>query len=85
MRFEAAARSVNRRTGVRGLFGRLGDQWCRWMHSDITWPVNGFYSCRKCYRRFPVPWENPDSFRIPPRPAAGLAEEMLPALAEAAA
>jgi len=46
------------------LTARLGQAWCRWWHSDITWPVNGYYYCRKCWRRFPVPWE------IPPREAA---------------
>lgn len=44
------------------LFARLGQGWCRLWHSDITWPVNGYYECRKCGRRFPVPWE------IPPTP-----------------
>lgn len=85
MRFEATRAHVDRRRGLSGLFARLGNQWCRLMHSDITWPVNGYYSCRKCHRRFPVPWENPEAFRVPPRPAAGLVEEPLPALAESLA
>ncbi len=81
----APVKAWNRPSGVRGVFTRLGNQWCRWMHSDITWPVNGYYSCRKCYRRFPVPWENPQAFHAPPRPAVGLVEETLPALAESLA
>lgn len=59
------------------LAGRLGRGWCRLMHSDITWPVNGWYECRKCRRRFPVPWETPPPARAQTRPAAGWARPML--------
>lgn len=81
----ASGAALNRPKASRGVFARLGEQWCRWMHSDISWPVNGYYSCRKCHRRFPVPWESPESFPVPPRPAAGLAEEPLPVLADSLA
>lgn len=40
---------------------RFGDgvaaKWCRVMHPDPMWPVNGMYQCPRCLRKFPVPWE----------------------------
>lgn len=77
--------AVNRGKATRGMIARLGDLWCRRMHSDISWPVNGHYSCRQCGRRFPVPWENPEAPHVPPRPAAGLAQEALPGFVESVA
>jgi hypothetical protein len=35
----------------------VGDAWCRMMHSDPMWPVNGEYQCRTCFRKFRVAWE----------------------------
>ena len=75
--------AATRRFALTGWFTRLGEQWCRWMHSDITWPVNGYYSCRKCYRRFPVPWEKPPAQAPVVRARPRRAEESLPAFAEA--
>jgi hypothetical protein len=74
-----------RRVRVAGWLTRLGAGWCRLMHSEIAWPVNGYYWCRKCYRRFPVPWETAASRPavVPGKPQR--AEEPLPAFAEAAA
>jgi hypothetical protein len=40
---------------------RFGDNvartWCRMMHPDPMWPVRGMYQCPRCFRKFPVPWE----------------------------
>jgi len=74
-----------RRPKVAGWLTRLGEGWCRLMHSDITWPVNGFYWCRKCFRHFPVPWETPASRLTVIRTKTRPAEEPAPAFAEAAA
>jgi hypothetical protein len=35
----------------------VGDAWCRMMHSEPMWPVNGEYQCRTCHRKFRVAWE----------------------------
>lgn len=54
--------------------GRL---WCNVMHEDITWPIHGYYRCRRCHRKYPVPWENaPQS-----RESKERARELSPALA----
>ena len=34
----------------------IGDWWCRWWHHDIMLPGGGSYECRRCGRRYPVPW-----------------------------
>jgi hypothetical protein len=39
--------------------GRIGDLWCRLMHTEPMWPVHGQYECRTCGRRFHVDWEQP--------------------------
>jgi hypothetical protein len=39
------------------LFDKLGELWCQTFHSDIMWPVRGKYRCRKCFREYPVAWE----------------------------
>jgi len=28
----------------------MGRTWCGLMHDRITWPVNGRYRCRSCWR-----------------------------------
>jgi len=35
--------------------------WCRHMHSPkkATWPVQGFYTCRTCWCRHKVDWNEP--------------------------
>lgn len=38
--------------------GAVGRRWCRVMHPDPMWPVNGMYQCPRCQRKFPVPWES---------------------------
>lgn len=36
---------------------KLGEFWCRLVHEEIMWPVNGYYECRVCLRRYPVVWQ----------------------------
>lgn len=43
---------------------RLGDLWCRLMHTEPMWPAHGQYECRTCGRRFRVGWEQ--SSRVTP-------------------
>jgi hypothetical protein len=38
---------------------RIGDLWCRLMHTEPMWPSHGRYECRTCGRRFQVSWEEP--------------------------
>jgi hypothetical protein len=33
---------------------RLGDYTCRWMHEEITRPVQGQYICLQCMRKHSV-------------------------------
>jgi hypothetical protein len=50
---------------------KVGDAWCRIMHDSPMWPIHGQYQCRRCMRRFPVPWEAGISAASPqakPRP-----------------
>jgi hypothetical protein len=47
---------------------RIGDLWCRLMHTEPMWPAHGQYECRTCGRRFQVCWQQPSTV------APGLAE-----------
>lgn len=38
---------------------RIGDLWCRLMHTEPMWPSHGQYQCRTCWRSRPVCWEQP--------------------------
>jgi hypothetical protein len=38
----------------------IGDLWCRILHDSPMWPIHGHYQCRRCLRRFRVPWEAAD-------------------------
>jgi hypothetical protein len=31
-------------------------RWCKALHPDPMWPVNGRYLCPKCYRTYSIPW-----------------------------
>ena len=42
---------------VLSAFEQLGRAWCKVMHPDPTWPVNGYYRCPRCHRKYRVPWE----------------------------
>jgi hypothetical protein len=55
-------RVAARRT--RTVLASLGQLWCRTMHNDVAWPVQGHYRCRRCNRVYEVPWE--DSSVMPP-------------------
>lgn len=39
------------------MFKTICDLWCDLMHNQLTWPIHGQYFCRRCRRRFAVPWE----------------------------
>ncbi len=52
---------------------RIGDLWCRVMHTEPMWPSHGQYECRTCGRRFHVSWELPPTATLhgmPRRPEA---------------
>jgi hypothetical protein len=40
----------------RSALRTLGDLWCRTMHNDVTWPVQGHYHCKRCWRTYAVPF-----------------------------
>ena len=46
-------------SGRKTLASSLGESWCKLMHRNVTWPVNGQYECQTCYRTYQVPWEEP--------------------------
>lgn len=56
------------------MFQLIGELWCKAVHTQTMWPVNGNYLCAKCLRRYPVAWESKTatpgnrSFALP-RPA----------------
>jgi len=39
-------------------FSAVGQLWCRAVHRDARWPIHGVYECRRCMRRYRVPWEH---------------------------
>jgi hypothetical protein len=45
-------------TVKRGAVKTISDLWCNLMHDQPSWPICGKYYCKKCWRRFPVPWTN---------------------------
>ena len=57
----------------------VGDAWCRMMHSEPMWPVNGEYQCRTCLRKFRVAWEEPNSPEPLPRQKTAAATEAIAA------
>jgi hypothetical protein len=46
-----------RRAESEWCFGRL---WCRAMHPQVGWPINGKYRCLVCLREYEVPWAQKD-------------------------
>lgn len=52
---------------ISDFLSSLGRLWCRFAHPAPMWPVNGYYLCRTCLRKYPVLWE--------PRHAALLARK----------
>ena len=56
---------------LSSLCSAAGAAWCKAMHPDPMWPVNGVYQCRVCQRKFRVSWEQPAvPEAVPVRPAA---------------
>jgi hypothetical protein len=37
----------------------IENAWCKVVHDQPMWPIRGYYSCRVCLRRQPVPWSSP--------------------------
>jgi len=44
---------------------RVANLWCRLMHNDPMWPVNGRYRCSVCLCSHPVPWEKRPAIKAP--------------------
>jgi hypothetical protein len=63
----------------------LGEFWCRLMHQDISWPVNGHYRCKQCRREFQVSWEDSVFRHRPARTAEIIPAREQPALETIAA
>ena len=42
--------------------------WCRNMHESSMWPMHGKYTCSKCLRQHPVPWDTRNPIDTPARP-----------------
>jgi hypothetical protein len=45
-------------TVKRGVVRAICDFWCALIHDQPSWPICGNYYCKKCWKRFPVPWAN---------------------------
>ena len=39
------------------MWNRITEIWCRAMHERAMWPMHGKYTCRECFREYPVEWE----------------------------
>ena len=61
------------------LCSAAGAAWCKAMHPDPMWPVNGVYQCRVCHRKFRVAWEQPAVPEAVPVRAAAAREAIAPA------
>jgi len=42
---------------MKALLNSIAARWCRFAHDDLMLPIRGFVTCRRCQRRFSVPWE----------------------------
>ncbi len=49
---------------LSGLCVDAGRTWCKLMHPDPMWPVNGKYICPTCQRTYPVPWEAKEEVQL---------------------
>jgi hypothetical protein len=62
------------------LFNKVQEAWCRLMHPDPMWPVNGFYRCPACLREYPVCWEehshNSQAPAVQPVPVSAVAQDL---------
>jgi len=36
---------------------RIATVWCQRMHTNVTWPIHGKYTCPQCRREYRVEWE----------------------------
>jgi hypothetical protein len=45
---------------LRAIYSTAARIWCKLMHPEPMWPINGFYRCRTCHRLYPVPWNSPE-------------------------
>ena len=53
--------------------------WCRRMHKAALWPMHGKYTCARCLRQHPVPWDVRQPIVMPlrrPRPAQAASASM---------
>jgi hypothetical protein len=41
------------------MWNRIGNLWCKKMHSQAMWPIHGKYTCSRCLREHTVEWEGP--------------------------
>jgi hypothetical protein len=55
---------------IQQLTSFFGNLWCNFWHSQVTWPVNGMYTCKTCLRTYPVQWANrlPEDSGEQPKP-----------------
>ena len=66
-------------------FEAISRAWCYVMHPDPLWPMNGYYRCPRCHRRYRVPWEPVTGATEVPRSAATVPLELSPAFKAIAA
>ncbi|MCC7499810.1 MAG: hypothetical protein IT160_19680 [Bryobacterales bacterium] len=38
------------------MMSKMGDVWCDVVHDNASWPVQGHYYCKTCWRAHRVPW-----------------------------
>lgn len=50
---------------MRTAWSQIGNLWCKLTHDDLMWPAHGYYRCRTCLRRHPVPWEHTEARPTP--------------------
>jgi hypothetical protein len=46
---------------------KIGDVWCDLAHNNASWPVQGHYYCKTCWRKHEVPWALSPTANIEPR------------------
>jgi hypothetical protein len=48
------------------MWNRIGDLWCKKMHTEAMWPIHGRYICKRCLREHPVEWDEQHYASIEP-------------------
>lgn len=61
---------------------KIAGWWCKLVHDDPMWPVNGQYICRTCLRAHPVVWSNSVRPVLEPAAASSVLAELRPVKAE---